>query len=142
MPVVVASMDDRIVTDVISWITRELGCDRTATAVRVELVEIPEMTTRFLMVIRQMAFTDLQEQRGRFASRRARHVMAWQPLRVLTCQVVPAGWRFLVGCSCGNLSFWNGNPAGGRHRPPGTAGAFRFEAGCQVAAPPFAHLSG
>jgi hypothetical protein len=51
-------------------------------------------------------------------------------------------WWFLVGCSCGNLAFRNEFAADGRHTAPGTAGAFRFEAGCQVAAPPCAHLLG
>jgi hypothetical protein len=55
-----------------------------------------------------MAGTHRQEQRGRSAPRRA---AGWQPLPVLACQVVPAGWTYLVGGSCGNLSFPNGNPA-------------------------------
>jgi hypothetical protein len=49
------------------------------------------------------------------------------------------------GCPCGNMAFRNGNPADGRHNPPGTAEEFRFEAGScvdGVAAPPCAYLSG
>jgi hypothetical protein len=70
-----------------------------------------------------MAGTALERQRRRFASRRA---AGWQPLPVLTCQVVPAGWRFLVGCSRGNVAFPHGMAADGRHSPLGTAETIGF----------------
>jgi hypothetical protein len=53
-----------------------------------------------------MAGTALQQQRERFASRRAAR---WQPLPVLTWQVGSAVWAYLVGCPCGNLAFRNSN---------------------------------
>jgi protein-disulfide isomerase len=65
------------------------------------------------------------------------HLLLCSHLPGCFCSVV-----CLVGCSCGNVAFPHGMAADGRHTPPGTTGAFRFEAGCQVAAPPCAHLSG
>jgi hypothetical protein len=54
--------------------------------------------------------------RIRLARRSARDC---SPSMVLTCQVVPAGWAYLVSCSCGNQAFRNGIKAScDRNNPP------------------------
>jgi hypothetical protein len=97
---------------------------------------------RFLTVWRQMAGTALQEQQERFASRRAHAWMAWQPLRVLTCWVVPAEGTVRGGVPVITLRFGTSSrQMAGIQRQEQRLG-FGFEAGCQVAAPPCASLSG